>query len=304
MEFRSIAYEKRGRRALVTLNRPERMNAIDRSMPREIAEAVATANEDDDVHLIILTGAGKGFCGGYDLVEYAERRPAARPSADSDAEPSGNRRSLPWDPVADFFMMSQNTRDFMSLWRSFKPTIARVHGPAVAGGSDIALCCDLIVMADEARIGYPPARVWGCPTTAMWVYRLGAEKAKRMLLTGDLVYGQEALKLGLCLDSVPLEQLDARIDEIARRIESVPRNQLMMQKLMINQAYENMGLSSTQTLATFFDGVTRHSPEGVWFKEEAERHGFKEAVQARDGGEPIAEGWSRPWRSTFGPYRP
>jgi enoyl-CoA hydratase len=211
---------------------------------------------------------------------------------------------MPWDPMADFYMMSQNTRDFMSLWRSFKPTIARVHGPAVAGGSDIALCCDLIVMADEARIGYPPARVWGCPTTAMWVYRLGAEKAKRMLFTGDLVYGQEAKALGLVLDSVPLAELDARVGQLAARIEGVPRNQLMMQKLMINQAYENMGLASTQMIANFFDGVTRNSPEGLWFKEQAEADGFKEAVRKRDSGEPIADGWSRPFRSTFGRYRP
>jgi enoyl-CoA hydratase len=274
------------------------MNAIDRHMPREIADAVAAANEDNDVHVIVLAGAGKGFCGGYDLVEFAEA-----PRAAGGQNPAGNA-ARPWDPMADFYMMSQNTKDFMSLWRSFKPTIARVHGPAVAGGSDIALCCDLIVMADEARIGYPPARVWGCPTTAMWVYRLGAERAKRMLLTGDLVSGQEAKQLGLCLDSVPLEELDARIDEIAARIEGVPRNQLMMQKLMINQAFENMGLASTQTIATLFDGITRNSPEGVWFKEEAERTGFKEAVKKRDSGAPIAQGKSRPFRSTFGRYRP
>jgi enoyl-CoA hydratase len=302
-EFRSIAYSVAGRRATITLNRPERMNAIDRYMPREIADAVAMANENNDVHVIVLTGAGKGFCGGYDLVEYAERRPAP-PSAAEPATTRPNQRQLPWDPMADFFMMNQNTRDFMSLWRSFKPTIARVHGPAVAGGSDIALCCDLIVMADEARIGYPPARVWGCPTTAMWVYRLGAEKAKRMLLTGDLIYGPEALALGLVLDSVPLAELDSRVDALAARLEGVPRNQLMMQKLMINQAYENMGLASTQMLATVFDGITRNSPEGVWFKEEAEREGFKEAVRKRDSGEPIADGWSRPFRATFGGWRP
>jgi enoyl-CoA hydratase len=303
MEFHSIAYEVTGRRATITLNRPERMNAIDQHMPREIAEAVALANDDNAVHVIVLTGAGKGFCGGYDLVEYAERRPTGsgpRPSPPQRA----NGQPLPWDPMADFYMMHQNTRDFMSLWRSYKPTIARVHGPAVAGGSDIALSCDLILMADEARIGYPPARVWGCPTTAMWVYRLGAEKAKRMLFTGDLVHGPEAKALGLVLDSVPLAELDARVDALARRIEGVPRNQLMMQKLMINQAYENMGLSSTQMLATFFDGVTRNSPEGVWFKEQAEADGFKEAVRKRDSGEPIAEGWSRPFRATFGRYRP
>jgi enoyl-CoA hydratase len=307
MEFKSIAYAVDGRRATITLNRPERMNAIDAHMPREIAEAVAMANDDNAVHVIVVTGAGKGFCGGYDLVEYAERRPGQRPSpapTSSGPPPRANGEPLPWDPMADFYMMSQNTRDFMALWRSFKPTIARVHGPAVAGGSDIALCCDFILMADEARIGYPPARVWGCPTTAMWVYRLGAEKAKRMLFTGDLVYGPEAKALGLILDSVPLKDLDARVEQLVGRIEGVPRNQLMMQKLMINQAYENMGLASTQMIANFFDGVTRNSPEGVWFKEEAERSGFKEAVRQRDSGEPIAEGWSRPFRSTFGRYRP
>jgi enoyl-CoA hydratase len=300
MEFKSILYAVHGRQARITLNRPERMNAIDRNMPGELARAVAMANEDNAVHVIVLTGAGKGFCGGYDLVEFAERRP--RPRQEGNA--GGNQPDLPWDPMADYFMMSQNTRDFMSLWRSFKPTIARVHGPAVAGGSDIALCCDIVVMADEARIGYPPARVWGCPTTAMWVYRLGAEKAKRMLFTGDLVGGQEAKALGLCLDSVPLAELDARVDALAERMKGVPRNQLMMQKLMINQAYENMGLFSTQMTATLFDGITRNTPEGVWFKAQAEEHGFKEAVKMRDGGEPIAEGWSRPFRASFGPYRP
>jgi len=301
MEFKSITYKVEGRRATITLNRPERMNAIDRHMPREIADAVVLANEDNAVHAIVLAGAGKGFCGGYDLVEFAERRPQTRPDQKRQA---GGNTPAPWDPMADFYMMFQNTKDFMSLWRSYKPTIARVHGPAVAGGSDIALCCDLIVMADEARIGYPPARVWGCPTTAMWVYRLGPERAKRMLFTGDLVHGQEALKLGLCLDSVPLAKLDARIDEIVARIEGVPRNQLMIQKLMINQALENMGLQSTQMMATLFDGVTRNSPEGVWFKEQSELSGFKEAVRMRDSGEPIAEGKSRPFRLTFGPYRP
>ncbi len=303
MEYRSITYAVTGRRATITLNRPERMNAIDRHMPREIADAVAAANEDNNVHVIVLTGAGKGFCGGYDLVEFAERRPQQRQDRAGNAR-GANDAPSPWDPMADFYMMFQNTRDFMSLWRSYKPTIARVHGPAVAGGSDIALCCDLIVMADEARIGYPPARVWGCPTTAMWVYRLGPEKAKRMLFTGDLVSGQEALRLGLCLDSVPLSKLDARVDEIVARIEGVPRNQLMMQKLMINQALENMGLQSTQMMATLFDGITRHSPEGVWFKEQAEISGFKEAVRKRDSGGPIAEGASRPFRSTFGMLRP
>jgi enoyl-CoA hydratase len=190
--------------------------------------------------------------------------------------------------------MHDFTQQLMSLWRSYKPTIARVHGPAVAGGSDIALCCDLVIMAEEAVIGYPPARVWGCPTTAMWVYRLGAERAKRMLLTGDLVDGREAARLGLVLEAVPRARLDERVAEIAARIAAVPKNQLMMQKMMVNQAYDNMGLASTQRLATLFDGITRHTPEGLWFKHRAEEVGFKQAVRERDGGAPIAPDASRP----------
>jgi enoyl-CoA hydratase len=191
--------------------------------------------------------------------------------------------------------MYRNTQDFMSLWRSNKPTIAKVRGHAVAGGSDIALCCDLVVMAEDAKIGYPPARVWGVPTPAMWVYRLGAEKAKRMLLTGDLIDGREAATMGLVLEAVPESELNARVVALATRIAAVPKNQLMMVKLTINQAIESQGLTQTQMFATLFDGIARHSPEGVWFKRLAEEKGFKEAVHARDGGAPIAEGVSRPF---------
>jgi enoyl-CoA hydratase len=165
--------------------------------------------------------------------------------------------------------------------------ICKVHGYAVAGGSDIALCADLVVMAEDARIGYPPARVWGCPTTAMWVYRLGAERAKRMLLTGDLVTGAEAARMGLVSEAVPTAELDEAVERWAARMAGVPRNQLMMQKLMINQAYENMGLQTTQMLATLFDGITRHSPEGFAFKTRCEQVGFKQAVKERDSGAPI-----------------
>jgi enoyl-CoA hydratase len=195
--------------------------------------------------------------------------------------------------MVDFKMMFDNTQCFASLWRSYKPTIAKVRGFAVAGGSDIALSCDLVVMAEDAKIGYPPARVWGCPTTAMWVYRVGAEHAKRMLLTGDLIDGAVAKAMGLVIDAVPEADLDARVDQLALRMAAVPKNQLMMQKLMVNQAFDNMGLQNTQMLATLFDGMARHTPEGMWFKERAETVGFKQAVAERDGGEPIAPGVSR-----------
>jgi enoyl-CoA hydratase len=290
MAYRSIRYGVEGRIATITLDRPGRMNAISLEMPGEIAAAVDEANRNDSVHVIVLTGAGDGFCSGYDLVEFAEK---AGPQPGSQLG-GGDSDPRPWDPMADFFGMYEFTQQFMSLWRSYKPTIARVHGPAVAGGSDIALCCDLVVMAEEAVIGYPPARVWGCPTTAMWVYRLGAERAKRMLLTGDLVDGREAARLGLVLEAVPRAQLDARVAALAERIAAVPKNQLMMQKMMVNQAYDAMGLANTQRFATLFDGITRHSPEGVWFKQRAEDAGFKQAVRERDSGAPIAPGASRP----------
>jgi enoyl-CoA hydratase len=275
-EFGAITYELRGRQAHLILNRPERLNAINGAMPGEIRRAVEQANDDPEVHVIVLSGAGRSFCAGYDLKDYAESG-------------RGTQREV-WDPIKDYRAMKQNTDDFMSLFRSLKPTICKVQGHAVAGGSDIALCCDLVVMADDARIGYMPARVWGCPTTAMWVYRLGAEKAKRMLLTGDTIDGVQAAAWGLVLESVPTSQLDARVAELAGRIASVPTNQLAMQKLMINQAYDNMGLQGTQILATLFDGITRHSPEGRWFQQLAATHGFHAAVAWRDSGREIPEG--------------
>lgn len=274
-EFRSIRYDVSDRVATITLNRPERLNAIDDHMPGEIRQAVEEAQTDDGVHVIVVTGEGRAFCSGYDLKEYAEG---------SDARYS---QPMPWDPMLDFEMMWRNTQDFMSLWRSYKPTIAKVRGFAVGGGSDIALSCDLVVMADDAKIGYPPARVWGCPSTAMWVYRLGAERAKRMLLTGDLVSGNEAAEMGLVLEAVPESELDDRVEAVADRIKGVPRNQLMMQKLMVNQAFDNMGLNTTQMIATLFDGITRHSPEGMRFKQRAEEAGFAQAVRERDSGDPI-----------------
>ena len=282
MEFVNLLYNAEDRVATITLNRPERLNAINYSMPRELRRAVEQADEDPNVHVIVLQGAGKGFCGGYDLAS----------SAEAEGEMHGLQES-PWDPTEDYAFMSRNTDDFMALWRSRKPTICKIHGAAAAGGSDIALCCDLVVMAEDARIGYPPARVWGVPTTMMWVYRLGMEKAKRMLFTGDLISGIEAQEMGLVLQAVPAEELDQAVARLCDRIKGVPRNQLMMTKMSVNQAYENMGLHGTQRLANFFDGVSRHSAEGLWFRERAQQAGFKQAVAERDSGAPIAEGVSK-----------
>jgi enoyl-CoA hydratase len=276
MAFSSLTYARTGRIARITLNRPDRLNAINREMPREIRAAVQEASHDNSVHVVILSGAGRAFCAGYDLQLFAETTGANE----------GNQ-AMPWDPMIDFRYMGDDTDCFLSLWRCPKPVICKIQGYAVAGGSNIALCADLIVMAEDARIGYPPARVWGCPTPMMWMYRVGAERAKRLLFTGDLIDGREAARIGLVTEAVPEAELDAAVERLAERIAGVPRNQLMMHKMIVNQAFENMGMATTQMFATLFDGIARHTPEGVAFKARCEEVGFKQAVQERDSGAPI-----------------
>ncbi|MGD9604340.1 MAG: crotonase/enoyl-CoA hydratase family protein [Gammaproteobacteria bacterium] len=282
-KFKTLLYAKdrsNPRIARITFNRPAKYNAITHDTPGEIRQAVAAANADDDVHVIVLAAKGEAFCAGYDISLFGEAA----------AEHPCKQEKTPWDPMLDYAFMKQCTDDFMSLWRSYKPVIARVQKYAIAGGSDIALCCDQIVMDDTARIGYMPTRVWGCPTTAWWVYRVGLDRAKRMLLTGDLVDAQTAHAWGLVSDAVPLAALDDTVNALAERMAGIPRAQLMMQKLMVNQAFENMGLANTQMIATLFDGITRHSPEGLWFRRHAQLHGFKDAVRWRDSGRPIPQG--------------
>ena len=272
--------ETNPRIARLRLDRPERFNAISDAMPAEIHAAVDWANENDAVHVIVVEGAGKGFCGGYDLAA----------SAESHIEHPCQQEKTPWDPMVDYAAMKRNTEHFMSLWRSPKPTIAKVHGAAVAGGSDIALCCDLLVMAEDARIGYMPTRVWGCPTTAMWTYRLGPTRAKQLMFTGDMIDGRTAAEWGLANAAVPLAELEAATRQLAERIAGVPRGHLAMHKMVVNQVMLTMGLEQSQTMATVFDGITRHNPEGLWFRRYAQQNGFKAAVQWRDSGRPIPEG--------------
>ena len=262
-----VLYEKDGRIGRITLNRPEVMNAIDNDLPGELAAAVARADADPGVHVMILSGKGKAFCAGYDL-----------------NDPDQFVQEMPWDPMQDYAFMWANTEHFMSLWRAMKPVICKVHGFAVAGGSDIALCADITIMGETAKIGYMPTRVWGTPTTAMWVYRLGAEKAKRMLFTGDKIDGREAEAMGLVLKAVPDDRLDEEVELFADRMARVPINQLAMQKLLVNQAIEASGIMNTQRFATIFDGISRHSPEGLNFKARVEEVGWKEAVAERDQG--------------------
>ncbi len=266
--------------ARLRLNRPERLNAINGEMPGEIRQAVRWAEAQDSIHVIIVEGAGKGFCGGYDLQAFGQGR----------VDHPCQQEAEPWDPMQDYPVMRGFTEDFMTLWHSRKPTIAKVHGAAVAGGSDIALCCDLLVMADDARIGYMPTRVWGCPTTAMWAYRLGPVRARQMMFTGDVISGRTAADWGLANSAHPADELEAEVLRLALRIAGVPTGMLAMHKLVLNQVMQLQGLDQAQTLSTVFDGITRHNPEGLWFRRLAQTEGFKAAVEWRDSGRPIPQG--------------
>ena len=266
----TIRYEVTGRVARITLDRPERANAITLDMPRELAACVEQANLDPAVHVIALSGSGKGFCGGYDLTEFAE------------AELPNHDPTRPWDPVVDWQMMSRNLRGFMTLFHSDKPVICKVHGFCVAGGTDLALCSDLLVIADDARIGYPPARVWGVPTSALWAFRVGDQRAKRLLFTGDLIDGRTAHEWGLAIEAPPVAELDDRFEQLVERTALTPVNQLVMMKLLVNQALYSQGLHATQALGVLFDGIARHTPEGHDFQRLAAEHGFREAVRRRD----------------------
>ena len=267
-----ILFERDGRIGRVTLNRPGVMNAIDDDLPRELEAAVRDADVDRGVHVVVLSGAGWAFCAGCDLARYAGA-----------SGPNAGVQDMPWDQMRDYAFMGANTQAFMSPFRAMKPVLCKVHGFAVAGGSDIALCADLTVMGDGAEIGYMPARIWGCPTTAMWVHRLGPEKAKRMMFTGDRIKGPEEAAMGLVLRSVPDERLDEEVEALAARMASVPIKQLAMHKMVVNQAVE-AAIARTQRLATVFDGIARHSPEGLNFKASVEEVGWKQAVRERDEG--------------------
>lgn len=272
--------------ARLQLNRPDKLNAISSSMPGDIQQAVKYLEADGEVHVIIVEGEGRAFCVGYDLNEYAE---GVDPANITEDHPFRQEKT-PWDPMLDYQLMKRHNDEFMSLWRCTKPTIAKVHGYAVADGSDIALCCDMLVMADDAKIGYMPARVWGCPTTAMWTYRIGAIRAKQLMFTGDTINGSKAAEWGLANIAVPAAELDSATDALANRIAGVPKSHLMMHKLVVNQVWLSMGLEQTQMFATVFDGITRHNPEGMWFRRQAQAEGFKNAIEWRDSGRPIPEG--------------
>jgi enoyl-CoA hydratase len=312
-----VRYEVTERVARIKLDRPERGNGITRQLIAELVACVERADLDPAVHVLALSGAGPGFCGGYDLVESAEGAGVGHGAAPgtmgagvaageglSGAVPSGSPLDPAviaanhdpggtWDPMVDYAMMSRNVHGFMSLVRCGKPVVCMVHGFCVAGGTDMALCSDLLVIAADAKIGYPPARVWGSPTTALWAQRVGAQRAKRLLFTGDSLSGAQALEWGLAIEAPPAEHLVERTEILLERIARMPVNQLVMMKLLVNETLFAQGLHGAQVLGTVFDGIARHTAEGHAFRARAAEAGFREAVRERD--EPFGD----VGRSTF-----
>ncbi|MBB4662357.1 enoyl-CoA hydratase [Conexibacter arvalis] len=275
----------------IVLDRPERGNGITPLLLHELERTVEHADLDPAVRVIVLSGAGTGFCGGYDLVEAAEGAAAVSeavgaPPPGAPTEPAVIARnhdpSRPWDPLADHAMMSRNVRAFMSLFHAQTPVVCKVHGFCVAGGTDLALCSDLLVIAADAKIGYPPARVWGSPTTALWADRIGAQRAKRLLFTGDCLSGSEAVEWGLAIEAPEPERLDERVEALVQRIARMPASQLAMMKLLVNQQTMAQGLHATQLIGTVFDGIARHTDVGYAFQRRAAEAGFRTAVRERD----------------------
>ena len=274
----------------IVLSRPDAFNTITPVLRDELTEAIDAAEADPDVRVMLLRAEGPAFCAGYALdwgtaAQAEERRAGAAPSA-------GGRRV--WDSVADMRMIGSFVDTYMKLWYAKKPTLAAVQGWCIGGGTDMVLCADMIVAGESASFGYPPSRVWGTPTTAMWVYRMGIEKAKRYMLTGDEIPAPKAAEIGMILEAVPDDRLQEHAMALAKRMARLPTNQLVMLKLLCNQTVENMGMTSSRLLGTLFDGVARHTQEGLDFVARAEDVGFRQAVRERD--DPFSDYGSRPRR--------
>ncbi len=270
-----VLYDEDDGIAIITINRPEKKNTLTEAVVGGIADAVDRGNRSAAVAAMVLRGAGDTFTAGYDLtaggrwdMPYDAARVEPRPGA--------------WDPVRDLAFMGNNVKRFMRIWESPKPVLGEIRGWAIGGATDLVLCCDLLFMADDAHIGYAPSRIFGTPTTMLWVYRLGLEHAKQFLLTGRAIDAPTAYRIGLVSHVAPADELAGIVEAEARRFRHIPANQLALNKLLINQAFENMGLRTTQLLGTLFDGITRHTEEALRWREAFAEQGFREVIRERD----------------------
>lgn len=274
-EFETLIYKAEPPVATITLNRPDELNTIVPPMPDEVEAAVGLAERDPAVKIIVLRGAGRAFCAGYNFGGGFDHWGE---SMNTDGK---------WDPGKDFAFTTARTtsptQKLMAIWRASKPVIAQVHGWCVGGASDFALSADIVIASDDAVIGTPYSRMWGAYLSGMWLYRMSFAKAKWHSLTGEPLTGREAADVELINESVQFERLEARVAEVAAMLCRIPLSQLQAQKLIVNQAYENMGLASTQTLGVILDGLMRNTPEALQFIETAGTDGVRRAVEQRDG---------------------
>lgn len=288
MDLTTMTYEVTGRVARITFNRPEKGNAIVAATSVELAACVERADLDPAVHVILVSGRGEGFCGGFDLSAYADGSGSAGGEdrvgtvLDGHTQAVNHLPTQPWDPMIDYQMMSRFVRGFASLMHADKPTVVKIHGYCIAGGTDIALHADQVIVAADAKIGYPPMRVWGVPAAGLWAHRLGDQRAKRLLLTGDCITGAQAAEWGLAVEAPDAVDLDESTERLVERIAAMPVNQLIMAKLALNTALYQQGVATSRMVSTVFDGIARHTPEGHAFVADAREHGFREAVRHRD----------------------
>jgi enoyl-CoA hydratase/carnithine racemase len=287
MNFETLLYHTHAPIATITLNRPDRLNTIVPPMPEEFEAAIAQATRDPEVKVIVLRGAGRSFCAGYDFGEGFHHW--------DEAITTEGR----WDPGKDFVFAGAYgpTQKFMSIWRTPKPVIAQVHGWCVGGGSDMALGADLIIAAEDAQIGTPYSRIWGCYLSGMWIYRLGLTKAKEHALTGRPLSGRAAAEIELINKAVPFDALEDEVRRQAEQLASIPASQLAAMKLVVNQAYEHMGLHTTQTLGPILDGLMRNTPDAERFITTAAGEGVRAATNERDaafGDYSMAPGDAKP----------
>lgn len=291
--LKTMTYEVTDRIARITFNRPEKGNSIVADTPLELQALVERADLDPNVHVILVSGRGEGFCAGFDLSAYADGTGEAGGDRYDGTVLSGKTQAInhlpdqPWDPMVDYQMMSRFVRGFSSLMHADKPTVVKIHGYCVAGGTDIALHADQVIAASDAKIGYPPMRVWGVPAAGLWAHRLGDQRAKRLLFTGDCITGAQAAEWGLAVEAPEPEDLDERTERLVARIAAMPVNQLIMAKLACNSALLQQGVATSRMVSTVFDGIARHTPEGHAFVADAVEHGFREAVRHRD--EPMGD---------------
>jgi enoyl-CoA hydratase len=273
--FQTILYSVDGHAATITLNRPERLNTIVPPMPDEVEQAVAAATRDAAVKVIIVRGAGRAFCAGYDF------------SGGFHHWDEGLTTDGRWDPGKDFVGATASqlapTQKLMSIWRCPKPVIAQVHGWCVGGGSDFALCADLVLASEDAVIGTPYSRMWGCYLSGMWIYRLGLARAKYHALTGRPLTGAQAAEVELINRAVPFEELEDTVAALAAELAELPASQLAAMKLVVNQAYERMGVGSTQVLGPILDGLMRNTPDALEFIDTAASEGVRAVIERRDG---------------------